>query len=124
MLYKNIQSVVLSSDVDTKFFEINLWGSEGDISAPFLFIICQYHELKSSIDCNVKQRQIRSHPTTYITDMDYANGIAITSDSLQNINQLLIKIEDGAKEIGLKINKIEYMIFNIKENHNLTNKHE
>ena len=42
---------------------------------------------------------------------------------MENIKQLLNKIEEKAKDIGLKINcgKTEYMSFNQKEDHVLTN---
>ena len=42
---------------------------------------------------------------------------------MENIKQLLNQIEEKAKDIGLKINcgKIEYMYFNQKEDHVLTN---
>ena len=41
---------------------------------------------------------------------------------MENIKQLLNKIEEKAKDIGLKINcgKTEYMSFNQKEDHVLT----
>ena len=43
---------------------------------------------------------------------------------MENIKQLLNKIEEKAKDIGLKINcgKTEYMSFNQKEDHVLTNR--
>ena len=42
---------------------------------------------------------------------------------MENIKQLLIQIEEKATDIGLKINcgKTEYMSFNQKEDHVLTN---
>ena len=78
--------MVRSQEGNTKFFQ-------GVTLAPFLFTIYLDQVLKSSIDCNVnlgltlkkdKAEDIAQH-TSHIWYMP----IAITSDSLQNINQLL-----------------------------------
>ena len=127
MLYMNTRSMVRFLDGDTQFFEITTGVLQGDTIAPFLFIIFLYYVLKSSIDCSpnfgftLKKR--RRHPATYITDTDYVDDIAITADSMENIKQVLNQFEERAKDIGLKINcgKTEYMSFNQKEDHVLTN---
>ena len=128
MLYMNTRSMVRSPDGDTQFFEITTGILQGDMIAPFLFIICLDYVLKSYIDCSpnvgftLKKRRSRRHPATYITDTDYADVIAITADSMEEIKQLLNKIEEKEKDIRLKINcgKTEYMSFNQKEDHVLT----
>ena len=129
MLYMNTRSMVRSPDGDTQFFEITTCVLQGDMIAPFLFIICLDYVLKSSIDCSsnvgftLKKRRSRRQPATYITDTDYADDIAITADSMEIIKQLLHQIEKKIKYIGLKINcgKTEYMSFNQKDDHVLTN---
>ena len=54
-----------------------------------------------------------------ITDKDYVDDIAVTSNTLKDANTILLKIELAAKEIGLNINtdKTEYINFN--QNNNL-----
>ena len=54
------------------------------------------------------------HPTVVITDTDYADGIALLSHLIEQIELLLHQVESAAKLIGLHINetKTEYMIFN------------
>ena len=119
MLYMNTRFMVRSPDGDTQFFEITTCVLQGDTIAPFLFINCLDYVLKSSIDCSpnfgftLKKRRSRRHPATYITYTNYADDIAITADSMENIKQLLNQIEEKAKDIGLKINcgKTEYMSF-------------
>ena len=71
----------------------------------------------------LKKRRSRRHLETYITDTDYSDNIAITADSMENMKQFLNQIEEKAKDIGLKINcgNTEYMSFNQKEDHVLTN---
>ena len=49
-----------------------------------------------------------------ITDIDYADDLALTSDTIEEANQLLHYLEVAAKEIGLHINakKTEFISFN------------
>ena len=81
------------------FFEITTSVLQGDTIALFLFIICLDYVLKSSIDCSsnfgftLKKRRSRIHPATYITYTDYADGIAIKADSMENIKELLNHID-------------------------------
>ena len=91
-----------------------------DTIAPFLFIICLDYVLRKSIDCNtelgltITERKSTRYPAVNITDADYADDIAITTNNLREANLLLHSIEKSAKEIGLHINvyKTEYMTFN------------
>ena len=58
------------------------------------------------------------HPAIYITDTDYADDLAITSDNVEDANIMLHKIEEAAAEIGLGVNadKTEYISLNQKNN--------
>ena len=59
------------------------------------------------------------HPTIYITDTNYADDLAITSDNVKDANIMLHKIEEAAAEIGLGVNipdKTEYISLNQKNN--------
>ena len=51
----------------------------------------------------------------YLTDIDYADDLAIVTDNVKDANTLLIKLEEAAKEIGLNIStaKTEYMTLNL-----------
>ena len=125
MLYNNTRSMVRSPDGDTPFFEITTRVLQGDTLAPFIFIICLDYILKTSLDNDknleftLNERRSRRYPAKQITDIDYADDIAVTSNNLKYTNTLLLKIELAAKEIGLNINtdKTEYINFN--QNNNL-----
>ena len=120
MLYKNTTSLVRSPDGDTDFFEILAGVLQGDTLAPFLFIICLDYALRTSLDTNkhlgfkLKQAQSSRNPAKFITDVDYADDLALTSHTIQEATELLHKLETAAREIGLYINtkKTEYMEFN------------
>ena len=50
MLYKNMKVKIRSPDGDTDYFDIVAGVLQGDILAPYLFIICLDYVLKTSID--------------------------------------------------------------------------
>ena len=62
------------------------------------------------------------YPAIYITDTDYADDLAITSDNVKdNANTMLHIIEEVVAEIGLRINsdKMEYISLNQKHNNGI-----
>ena len=117
ILYINTRAMVRSPDGDTTFFKITTGVLQGDTIAPFLFIICLDYVLRKSIDCNtelglkITERKSTRYPAVNITDADYADDIAITTNNLREANLLLHSIEKSTKEIGLHINvnKTEYI---------------
>ena len=125
MLYKNTHSMVFSPDGDTSYFEIITGVLQGDTLAPFLFIICLDYILKTSLDNNrelgftLTERKSRRYPAEQITDTDYADDIAVTSNTLKDANTLLLKIESAAKEIGLSINTDKTEYINTTQNNNI-----
>ena len=50
MLYKSMEAMVHSPDGDTNFFNIDAGVLQGDILAPYLFILCLDYVLQTSID--------------------------------------------------------------------------
>ena len=66
----------------------------------------------------IKKRMSSRHPAIYITDTDYADDLAITSDNVEDANIMLHKIEEAAAEIGLGVNadKTEYISLNQANN--------
>ena len=91
-----------------------------DTLAPYLFIICQVYELRTSIDKIkengfelTKKRSIR-YPAKTITDADYADDIAILTNAPAQAETLRHSLERATAFIGLHANahKTEYMCFN------------
>ena len=76
--------------------------------------------MRTSIDNNSKygltltERKSSRYPAFTITDVDYADDIAITTNNVKEANILLNSLEKTEKEIGLHINvaKTEYMAYN------------
>ena len=119
-LYKNTKVKVRSPDGDTHYFDIVAGGLQGDTLAPYLFIICQEYVLRTSIDkmkdisFKLTKERSRRYPAQTITDVDYADKIALQSNTTAQAESLLHSLERAAAGIGLHVNtdKMEYMSFN------------
>ena len=55
----------------------------------------------------------------YLTDLDYADDIALTAALLKDAQELLLAVEDASAKFGLYLNskKTEYMTFNEPHDH-------
>ena len=119
-LYRNIKVKVRSPDGDTEYFDIVAGVLQGDTLAPYLFIICLDYVLRTSIDkikenCfELTKKRSRRYPATTITDVDYADDIAILTNTPDQAETLLHSLERAATSIGLYVNahKTEYMCYN------------
>ena len=120
MLYRNTRSIVRSPDGDSQFFDITAGVLQGDTLAPLLFIICLDYVLRKALDKNTQlgltlvKRKSTRHPAQKITDVDYADDLAVISDHLQDAEKLFHLIEIAAEEVGLYVNasKTEYICLN------------
>ena len=120
ILYRNNKVKVCSPDGDTEYFNIVAGVLQGDTLALYLFIICLDHVLRTSIDkirknsFELTKKRSRRYPAKTITDVDYANDIAILANTPNQAKTLLHSLEQAAAGIGLHVNahKTEYMCFN------------
>ena len=116
-LYFNTKVKVCSPDVNTDFFDIVAGVLQGDSLAPYQFIICLDYILWMPIDLmkengfTPKKARSRWYPVQTITDADYANDIALLTNSLTQAESRLHNLEQAASDIGLHVNsnKTEYM---------------
>ena len=120
MLYRHTKVKVRSSNRDTDYFNIVGGVLQGDTLAPYLFIICLDHVLRTSIDkmkdnsFKLTNERSRRYPAQTITDADYADDIALLANTPAQADALLHSQERAAAGIGLHVNaqKTEYMCFN------------
>ena len=87
ILYKDTEAQVITSDVDTEFFRILSGVLQGDTQAPFLFIIALDYALREEtrdahIGFTLTTRKSSRHSAKYITDTDFADDLALTSNYL------------------------------------------
>ena len=116
-MYCNTTATVLAPEGETKSFEINAGVLQGDTLAPFLFIMVLDYILRISLDpINQKgmllmPRRCSREPTKYLTDLGFADDLALISHTIKDAESLLQSLEYAAKIIGLQCNedKTEYM---------------
>ena len=120
MLYRNTKVKVRSPDGDTDYFDIVAGLLHGDTFAPYLFIICLDYVLRTSLN-KIKEEgfkltkdRSRRYPAKTITDVDYADDIALLANAPAEAKTLLHSLERAAAIIDLHVNahKTEYMCFN------------
>ena len=120
ILYRNTKVKVRSPDGDTEYFDIVAGVLQGDMLAPYLFIVCLDYALRTSIDkirengFELTKKRNRRYPAKTITDADYADDIAILANTLNQAETLQHSLERAAAGIGLYVNahKTEYMCYN------------
>ena len=122
ILYKNTKSMVRTPDGDTDFFDILAGVLQGDTLAPYLFVICLDYVLRTSADAHKKlgftlsKARSKRYPEEKITDVDYADDLAIITDNVANAVKLLHEIEDAACSIGLYVNADKTKFINYNNN--------
>ena len=113
-LYKNSESAVMTDGNISDTFEIStgVLHVQGDVLAPFLFIIMVDYLLKkatSDVDSVVTThtRRSRRYPVKRLKDLDFADDIAL-------LEAQLTRKATAARDLGLinSVPKTEYMTAN------------
>ena len=124
MLYRNTKIKVHSPDRNTDYFNIVVGVLQGDILAPYPFIICLDYVLRTSIDkmkensFKLTKERSRRYPTQTIMDADNTDDIVLLANEPAQAETLLHSLEQAAAGIDLHVNpqKTEYMCFNQRGN--------
>ena len=108
-LYHETQAFVRTSDGNTYFFEITTGVLQGDTAASYLFIIVLDYALRIAFHnprlwFEVQPRKSSRHPAIHVTDLDFADDLAIVTEDVQHGQEILRALEDAAAEVGLIIN--------------------
>ena len=120
-MYQDTTAKVRSPDGETKPFKILSGVLQGDTLAPYLFIIVLDYALRKVIDGReeelgfcLKKCQSRRVGPEILTDLDFADDIALLSEQIHQAQNLLNNVEVQCGKIGLKINakKTKSMVFN------------
>ena len=106
--------------METDYFVIVAGVRQGDILAPYLFIICLDYVLRTSTDLmkengfKLAKERSRRYFARAITNADYADDIALLENTPAQAETLLLCLERAANSIGLHVNayQIEYICFN------------
>ena len=121
-MYKTTLAKVISPDGETEIFQIHAGVLQGDTLAPFLFITMLDYCLRMAIPDDrandlgftIKPRQSRRIGKQTITDLGFADDLALLSDTMEQAQEILLALETHAAKVGLHINskKTQYMSFN------------
>ena len=120
-MYSNTRARVQTPEGLTEEFQIMRGVLQGDTLAPYLFVIVLDYALRKAIgdDGNelgftIKPRQSRRVHAQVITDLDFADDIALLSNEIKNAQELLNRVERECAVVGLRINagKTKYITQN------------
>ena len=110
-MYTGTKAKVISPDGETEMFDITAGVLQGDTLAPFLFVIVLDYAMRQAISgreeelgFTIHPRKSRRHPKTVLTDLDFADDIALLSDEIEQAQELLLRVEKECKKVGLAIN--------------------
>ena len=110
IIYENNTAAVITPIGLTEYFKITAGIFQGDTLAPLLFIIVIDYILRKTFKTTTDQgieilpRQGSRQPAENIKDLSYADDVTLLAQSLENAEQLLIKLEKAAAQVGLDIN--------------------
>ena len=120
-IYKNTKAKVMTPDGETVTFNILAGVLQGDTLAPFLFIIVLDYIMRQAIDGKeaelgleiIPRRSRRSLPVI-LTDLSFADDVALISEEIEQAQKLLTAVEKEAANVGLHVNakKTELMAYN------------
>ena len=127
-LYEGTRARVVSPDGETDFFNVLAGVLQGDTLAPYLFAIVVDYLMRKAINgmdeelgFTLRPRRSRRVPPITITDLDFADDIALLCNEIHQAQELLKRVEEEAARVGLHVNakKTEHMTFNQDQPQNM-----
>lgn len=121
--YTNTTARVVTLDSETEVFELMAGVLQGDTLAPFIFIIVLDYALRQAIGNHedlgftiTPRRSMRVGSVT-LTDLDFADDIALLWDDITGARSLLLRVETEGNKVDLHLNakKTEYVTYNIAD---------
>lgn len=116
-LYDDSKGAVIVNGKMSSEFRITTGVLQGDVLAPFLFIIAvDYIMVKSENDFGFRLSTTKSSRVfSNIADLDYADDIALLESNTSRATAQVNELASNAREVGLEINikKTEFMALNV-----------
>ena len=128
IMYEGTRAKVISPDGETESFNILAGVLQGDTLAPYLFVIALDYAMRKAITgkeeelgFQLARRQSRRIGPRVLTDLDFADDIALLSEEVHQAQELLNRVEKSVASVGLKMNakKTKYMAYNQKQTFNI-----
>ena len=127
-LYEGTRARVVSPDGETDYFDVLAGVLQGDTLAPYLFAIVVDYLMRKAISgmeeelgFTLRPRRSRRVPPITVTDLDFADDIALLCNEIHQAQELLKRVETEAARVGLHVNakKTEHMSFNQDQPQNM-----
>ena len=123
-MYENTRAKVISPDGETDYFNILAGVLQGDTLAPYLFVIVLDYILRKTFEgretelgFTLHRQRSRRVPAVCVTDLDFADDIAVITEEISQAQEILTSLELEAENVGLACNtkKTEIQCFNQEE---------
>ena len=121
-MYENTIARVITDDGLTEAFLILAGVMQGDTLAPYLFIIVIDYIMTNTLKgkdtgFTLQPRRSRRHPAVKICDVDFADDLALVTNTADEAQSLLLSLEHAASEVGLHLNedKTKFIGLNLQE---------
>ena len=119
-MYTDTTAKVITADGLTEIFKILAGVMQGDTLAPYLFIIVIDY-IMSLVTNNANHgftmtpSRSRRYPAEKVTDADFADDLALLSNTIDEAQLMLTSLEEAARAVGLIMNesKTKYMSINL-----------
>ena len=134
-MYSGTLAKVITSDGLTDVFGILAGVLQGDTLAPYLFIIVVDYVMRTALlgesaeaGFTIQPARSRRINAKKLADTEFADDIALTTNTISEAQNLLISVEEAAQMVGLNIDvsKTKYLTVNLvgEETHTITSKDE
>ena len=109
IMYEDTTAKVITPDGETETFNILAGVFQGDTLAPYIFVIVIDYVMRTALPgredkLGFQLRIIKSRRVPPITDMDFADDIALVSEGIKEAQEMLTRVEKSAKRVGLSMN--------------------
>ena len=123
-IYTGTKAKVVTADGITEIFDILAGVLQGDTLAPYLFIIVIDYIMTVTIDDDeldsgftLRPARSRRIGAEKIADIEFADDVALITDTIEGAKLLLDRLENAALSVGLAMNdtKTKFMTLNMTE---------
>ena len=108
-MYNNTQAKVLTPDGETELFQVKSGVLQGNTLAPYLFVPVLDYTLQKAMQGReeelgfcLKKWQIMHIGPVVLTDLNFADDIALFSEEIWQAQELLKRVKTESLSIGLK----------------------
>lgn len=119
-MYTGTIAKVITADGLTAAFRILAGVMQGDTLAPYLFVIVIDYVMtlvtsNGDMGFTTAPARSRRYPAERVTDADFADDLALLTDTLKDAQEMLDSLEKVAKTVGLTMNesKTKYLSINL-----------